>query len=205
MNNAFAKPFGCLPLLCLAVCTPAHQAPAQTPFGLTIAINAGQVQLTVTSAVPAICQIQWSDDLRISNGWFHLGFWDPNTSTAPLSDPASPSNTCRFYRAVWTPSTNLVWIPPGTFTMGSPTSEFGHSDEENQHVVTLTRGFWMGKYLVTQADYFAVTGDNPSHFQGDPNLPVEMVSWLEATNYCGLRRQQEQAAGLIPTNYVYGG
>ena len=203
MSNPFAKPFACLALLCLAVSTPAQQARAQTPFGLTITLNAGQVQLTVTSAVPAICQIQWSDNLLISNGWFHLGFWDPNISSAPLTDSTPSSSTSRFYRAVWTPSTNLVWIPPGTFIMGSPTSEFGHGDEENQHVVTISRGFWMGKYLVTQDDYFAVTGDNPSHFQGAPNLPVEQVSWLDATNYCGLRTQQEQAVGLIPTNSSY--
>jgi formylglycine-generating enzyme required for sulfatase activity len=87
--------------------------------------------------------------------------------------------------------------------MGSPTSEFGHGDEESQHAVTISRGLWMGKYLVTQADYVAVTGDNPSQFQGDLNLPVEQVSWLDATNYCGLRTQQEQAAGLIPTNCLY--
>jgi formylglycine-generating enzyme required for sulfatase activity len=107
-------------------------------------MKAGQVQLIVTSAVPAICQIQWSENLLISNGWFHLGFWDPSTSSAPLSDPSPSSNTCRFYRAVWTPSTNLVWIPPGTFTTGSPTSEFGHGDEESQHAVTISWGLWMG-------------------------------------------------------------
>jgi formylglycine-generating enzyme required for sulfatase activity len=203
MSNPFPKLFGLLPLLCFGAWTPTQHAAAQTPLGLKIAINAGQAQLTVTSAVPAICQIQWSENLLISNGWFHLGFWDPSTSLAPLSDPSPSSNTCRFYRAVWTPSTNLVWIPPGTFTMGSPTGEASREDQETQHLVTISRGFWMGKYLVRQGDYFAVTGDNPSHFQGDPDLPVEQVSWLDATNYCGLRAQQEQAAGLIPSNCVY--
>jgi formylglycine-generating enzyme required for sulfatase activity len=46
-------------------------------------------------------------------------------------------------------------------------------------------------------------GSNPSAFAGDLTLPVETVSWIDATNYCGVLTQQERAGGLIPTNYVY--
>jgi formylglycine-generating enzyme required for sulfatase activity len=102
-----------------------------------------------------------------------------------------------------------VFIQPGTFTMGSPTNEAGHTSPERQHTVTISRGFWMGKYLVTQGDYLTVVGSNPSAFTSAYGYsdgltrPVECVSWFDATNYCGLRTQQEQAGGLIPTNYVY--
>src|SRR5262249_32934821 len=78
-----------------------------------------------------------------------------------------------------------------------------------QHVVTISRGFWMEKYLVTQGDYQAVVGSNPSYFTSvngysdDPTRPVETVSWNDATNYCALRTAQERAAGLIPTDYLY--
>lgn len=67
----------------------------------------------------------------------------------------------------------------------------------------------MGKFLVTQGDYLAVVGSNPSYFtpangaSDDLARPVEQVSWFDATNYCALRTQQERAGGLIPTNYAY--
>ena len=79
-------------------------------------------------------------------------------------------------------------------------------------MVTISRGFWMEKFLVTQGDYLAVVGSNPSYFNRvrnetdygtDLTRPVEEVSWIDATNYCALRTQQERAGGLIPTNYVY--
>src|SRR6185503_569054 len=115
------------------------------------------------------------------------------------------------YRAVSVAApadTNLVFIQPGTFMMGSPTSEVKRGSDEAQHMVTISRGFWMGKYEVTQGEYLAVVGRNPSRFNGvqygtDLTRPVESVRWYDATNYCALRTQQERAKGLIPTNYVY--
>jgi formylglycine-generating enzyme required for sulfatase activity len=58
-----------------------------------------------------------------------------------------------------------------------------HSNEKPAHLVTLTQPFYMGKYTVTQAQYAAVMGTNPSHFKG-ANLPVEMISWDDATAFC---------------------
>ncbi len=66
--------------------------------------------------------------------------------------------------------------------MGSPESEEGHDDRETQHCVTLTEGFWLGKYEVTQAQWKSVMGSNPSHFTGD-NLPVENVSWNDCQEF----------------------
>ena len=61
--------------------------------------------------------------------------------------------------------TNMVFIPPGTFRMGSPTNEVDRYDWEGpQTAVTISRGFWMGKYEVTQGEYLAVMGSNPSYF-----------------------------------------
>ena len=64
------------------------------------------------------------------------------------------------------------WCPPGTFTMGSPTSEVGRVDRETQHQVTLTRGFWMLETEVTQVMWESVMGNNPSYFVRE-ELPVE--------------------------------
>ena len=69
--------------------------------------------------------------------------------------------------------------------------------------MTISKGFWMGKYEVTQGQYAAVMGTNPSHFKGDTNLPVENVSWVDATNFCAKLTEQERQAGRLPDGYVY--
>ncbi len=97
----------------------------------------------------------------------------------------------------------LVWIPAGTFVMGSPTNEAERNSDETQHTVTFTRGFFMSKYLVRQGDYLSVMGRNPSQFTGNTNFPVEKVSWIDATNYCAKLTQREQAAGRLPSGWVY--
>ena len=75
-------------------------------------------------------------------------------------------------------------MQPGTFTKGSPVTEAGRSSDETEHNVTLTEGFYLGKYEVTQAQYEAVMTGNtdglsptPSQWPGNPNRPVEKVSW----------------------------
>jgi formylglycine-generating enzyme required for sulfatase activity len=78
----------------------------------------------------------------------------------------------------------LVWCPAGTFTMGSPTNEKGRDDDETQHRVTLTKGFWLGKYEVTQGQWQALMGGNPSHFKNaGADAPVESVSWEDCQEF----------------------
>ena len=74
------------------------------------------------------------------------------------------------------------WIEPGTFMMGSPKNEPGRSDNETQHKVTLTEGFWLAETTVTQALWEVVMGENPSHFKG-ATRPVEQVSWDDAQRF----------------------
>ncbi len=89
------------------------------------------------------------------------------TNDAPdLSD-----DTCRT-KELW-----LRWIPAGTFSMGSPEDELNRNSDEDQHQVTLTHGYWMGIFEVTQMQWKLVTGQNPSHYQGDTR-PVENVSYI---------------------------
>ena len=70
----------------------------------------------------------------------------------------------------------MVLIEGGTFQMGSPTTEAGRFDDETIHPVKLTKGFWLGKYEVTQAQWESVMGVNRSRFKG-PDRPVDTVSW----------------------------
>ncbi|AFZ00276.1 bifunctional serine/threonine-protein kinase/formylglycine-generating enzyme family protein [Calothrix sp. PCC 6303] len=77
----------------------------------------------------------------------------------------------------------MLQIPGGNFSMGSPKNEVGRKDNENpQHQVKVT-GFFMGRYLVTQEQYQAIMGNNPASFKGDKR-PVESVSWDNAVEFC---------------------
>jgi len=78
---------------------------------------------------------------------------------------------------------DMVSIPGGTFLMGSPETEIDRYDDESpQHKVTI-QPFFMSKYLVTQTQWQAIMGKNPSRFKGK-NLPVERVSWDDAMAFC---------------------
>lgn len=85
-----------------------------------------------------------------------------------------------------------VEIPAGTFTMGSPTNEAGRYDDEVQHEVRISRGFWMKQTEVTQGEWRAVMGGNPSRFEscGD-SCPVEGVSWFDAVAYTNALSRKE--------------
>jgi formylglycine-generating enzyme required for sulfatase activity len=211
-KTGFSKLAGSLSVVCLAVWAVVLGAAAQTRPSLGLTFSGGQPTLTVTGTVGTVYSIQYASDLSPTNRWTDRTLVQVQGASASWTDPSAPTPSQRFYRAVSVPApadTNLVFIQPGTFTMGSPTNEALRYSDETQHLVTISRGFWIEKYLVTQGDYLAVVGTNPSRFTPangytqDLTRPVETVSWFDAANYCALRTQQEQAAGLIPTNYVY--
>ncbi len=93
------------------------------------------------------------------------------------------------------------WIAPGTFTMGSPENEAERSEDETQHLVTLTQGFWLADSVCTQALWQAVMGgDNPAHFRGSPNHPVEQVSWNDVQQFIQtLNAQFPDIQARLPT------
>lgn len=93
----------------------------------------------------------------------------------------------------------MVWIPAGVFWMGSPASEPGrYYDEGLQHQVTLTKGFYLGKYEVTQGQWESVTGTRPwsgkSYVRGNPDSPSVYVSWDDAQELIGKLNASEGAA-----------
>jgi formylglycine-generating enzyme required for sulfatase activity len=99
----------------------------------------------------------------------------------------------------------MVWVKPGKFKMGSPANEAGRKPVEGPLTdVTISHGYWMGKFEVTQGQYLAVVGQNRSTFKqvGD-NAPVERVTWNDALSFCRRLTQQERDAGRLPDGYVY--
>lgn len=91
-------------------------------------------------------------------------------------------------------------IPAGTFTMGSPEDELGRGSNETQHQVTLTNDYYMQTTEVTQGQWKAVMGSNPSSFQncGD-NCPVEQVSWNDIQNFITKLNGMGQGTYALPT------
>src|SRR6266581_1829176 len=193
-------------LFCAALlCSVAPQCLAQAPPGLSMETYA---RLTITGLVGRVYTVQYNTNLAQPDGWRGAGIVQLPSSPYLWVDTGAPLAGQRFYRAVEGP-TNLAWLPPGTFTMGSPSNEVERLGAEGpQTVVTLTSGFFMGKYQVTQGEYLAVMGSNPSYFRNgtdgtnsggtgdtitnESRHPVEMVSWYDASNYCATLTAQER-------------
>jgi|GEM_PF-343317 len=92
----------------------------------------------------------------------------------------------------------MVQIPGGTFTMGSPPGEAERKDDEGPQRQVTVPGFFMGGYAVTQAQYQAIMGNNPSRFQG-AKRPVEQVSWDDAVEFCNKLSQQTGRIYRLPS------
>jgi formylglycine-generating enzyme required for sulfatase activity len=163
-----------------------------------------QSGLTITGAVGTIYAVQWSTNLAAAAAWRCLKFLQLSNTSYLMPGTASANQGSRVFKVTAVTATNFVFIPPGSFLLGSPTNEVGrYSDEGPQTTVTFSQAFWAEKKLVTQQQYQSVIGSNPSYYTGSSGMPVEQVSWNDATNYCALRTAQEQAAGLIPLGCYY--
>jgi formylglycine-generating enzyme required for sulfatase activity len=93
----------------------------------------------------------------------------------------------------------LQWVPPGEFLMGSLAAEEGHeAGESPRHPVQLARGFWMGKYVISQLQWQAIMGFNPSNFV-EPRQPVEMVSWRDVEEFIKSLNNLSRAVFALPT------
>ena len=189
---------------------------AQDASELDVQTYAG---LTVVGEVGKVYSIEYVTDLTdpAESDWRCLEYLQLPASPYLWADKSAPVTGKRFYRAVGMEAPeNMVFVPPGTFRMGSPEDEVDRYDVEGpQTDVIISRGYWMGKYEVTQGEYLDVMGNNPSWFNGDRTAdggqdygidltrPVETVSWEDATAYCDALMQRERLAGRIGTNSVY--
>ena len=121
----------------------------------------------------------------------------PAPRPSDLSDLSDGSDKGRSYTETHGGlNLEMVWIPGGTFEMGSNDAEAA-DNEKPVHTVELD-GFWIGKCEVTQRQYEAWMGKNPSQFQG-PDRPVEMVSWDDAMAFCVKLSQATGKQYTLPT------
>jgi len=173
---------------------------------LDIAMFAG---VTIQGRVGDRYRIEFRTDIDAADQWRTLAEIELPTADYIYHDIESAGMPRRYYRAVLVGEPAMqpqdwIWIVPGTFRMGSPDVEPGRLDNEGpQTDVTLTQGFLMSRYEVTQLLYEAVMGDNPSLFQGNSWRPVERVSWTDAITFCERLTAREREAGRLPPGYVY--
>src|SRR6185295_13113762 len=104
--------------------------------------------------------------------------------------------------SVFTSSVGVVMLraPAGTFTMGSPESEDGHQVWEQQREVTFSNDFYLGKTPITQDQFEAVTGTNPTDHEKIGDAPVDSVTWDQANGYCQKLTKLDREAGVLPDN-----
>lgn len=153
-------------------------------------------------------RIDVTSQLQAPQSWKELGEVEIGADPFILIDLQGRNQTSRIYRTtpilVNPQPDQLVWIPPGTFDMGSPFDEQDHDTDENPMTrVTLTHGYWMGKYEVTQKAFMEVMGYNPSRFAYTVNHPVENVTWEMAMEFCQKLTTMESASGMLPEGFVY--
>jgi formylglycine-generating enzyme required for sulfatase activity len=119
---------------------------------------------------------------------------DPN---APQIEPNTPKEkTIDMGNGI---KMEFVLIPAGEFDMGSPSTERDREDDEGPvHRVTISKPFYMGKYEVTQEQYYAIAKSKPSRFKQD-NRPVETVSWEQADSFCTKLSKIKGGSYRLPT------
>lgn len=101
----------------------------------------------------------------------------------------------------------LCWCPPGQFLMGSPRNELERRPGETQTAVTLTKGFWMGKFEVTQGQWKRTAGPLPGPLtaelpEGD-ELPVGNVNFAEAEEFCRKLTERGRKTGELPADWEF--
>ena len=132
---------------------------------------------------------------------------EPSLAVAPFSDAQAKDYQRDWARSLGIPPeiTNsiemkLVLIPAGELMMGSDESdESAYHDEKPQHRVEITEPFYLGASEVTQEQYQRVMGKDPSRFEGDPQRPVETVSWEDAVEFCWRLSEREGNTYRLPT------
>ena len=164
-----------------------------TPTNTAAKLFSSVSTLAVVAGVMALNGMAWGEAL-----WYTVLELTPNPAvvTDAVVRQKIVESGCPWRVRDNSSGIEMLLIPTGTFTMGcSASNSYGCSGDENPtHQVTLSKAFYLGKTEVTQAQWQAKMGSNPSTFSGNPNNPVENVSWNDITGFntaTGLRLPSE--------------
>ena len=168
---------------------------AVTPAG---SVGAANVQVTTPGGTATISGAFTYRNAPPPPAWCTVLEQSPNATVVPdatLRAAITAANLPWRVRDTGT-GIEMVLIPPGTYTMGCSASNADgcRNDESPTHQVTLTNAFYLSRTEVTQAQWVAKMGSNPSYFPGDTSRPVERVSWNDIQPFCtnnGLRLPTE--------------
>ena len=213
------KMYRTLYLICVSAWAFANgTALAQTPGQIIITPDQDQLILSWSTKAWRTYKVVASDSRCIT--WSEVNTRPLLALGDSLSLSVDHGAGVRFYRVaeleeVTPPGMEL--IPAGTATIGSGPNEIDRDEDEGPPAIAIiTRPFWMAKYPVTQGDYLAVMGQNPSFFNGvrdwpapgtdygvDLSRPVEQVTWEDAVAYCNTLTEREREASRLPEGCVY--
>ena len=130
-------------------------------------------------------------------------FGSPDMPFRKSATPSAPKVDSDFSGSILGTNSVFKWIPAGQFEMGSTgRTDPDRGDNETQHTVILSRGFWLLDHEVTQGEYEAVMGGNPSNFRG-ADRPVEMVSWYDAVAFCQALTRKDRDLRNISERHEY--
>jgi formylglycine-generating enzyme required for sulfatase activity len=134
----------------------------------------------------------------LSGGYGRYDDWGFRAAVTPAGDAPPKELTLDLGNGV---KMELVYIKPGTFTMGGERTTDGRFEcvEVPKHEVKLTKGYYLGKYEVTQAQYEAIMGSNPSRSTKGPDHPVGNVGELEAREFCEKLAEKTGREVRLPT------
>ncbi|RMF95596.1 MAG: hypothetical protein D6741_11515, partial [Planctomycetota bacterium] len=134
----------------------------------------------------------------LSGGYGKYENWGFRVAVTPRGDHPPRELTLDLGNGV---TLELVYITPGTFIMGGENTVEGRFEcvEVPKHEVTLTRGYYLGKYEVTQAQYEAVTGTNPSRSTKAPDCPVDNIGESDAVAFCNKLSEMTRYEVRLPT------
>ena len=143
----------------------AYPVLAQAPPTLGLQLYAG---VSITGTVGTVYAIQASSNLTDTNSWMTVSFVQLPATNYLWTDTSMPATGRRFYRALASAPTSLVFIPPGTFRMGSPTNEVGpgagwHGARGTANGGDINEGLLHGKISCDSRGVSVADGDQPQH------------------------------------------
>ncbi len=175
---------------------------ANTVLGqpINISFSDGKVRINEASIQTA--------DAKTSNGVIHiidsvLLPQVPKNNIAADAQKLMLEEVAKNVRTIEGLGLEMIRVSPGTFTLISYSDQSEGDQKALKNSITISKEYWLGRYEVTQGEWEAVMGGNPSKYRGDRRLPVESITWNDAMAFCKKVTEMERKAGRLQEGYEY--